>query len=73
MIETINDEFVIENAEMINDNTKTILSVSQTIRSFITQNAVEKILLLKGKKNSPFIRIEIINDQLSNFKLKLIH
>lgn len=73
MIETINDEFVIENAEMINDNTKTILSVSQTIRAFITQIAVEKILLLKGKKNSPFIRIEIINDQLSNFKLKLIH
>ena len=68
MIETINDEFVIESAEMIIGGTKANLSVNLTIKAFIARIAIGKILLLKGKKDDPFIRIEIINDQLATIE-----
>ncbi|MCK5475103.1 MAG: hypothetical protein KAI71_00790 [Candidatus Pacebacteria bacterium] len=62
---TENDEFVIENAEMRKGGMKVKLSVNKTIKAFTRKISKGKVLLLKGTYGSPFIEIEIIEEQLA--------
>ena len=62
---TENDEFVIRNAEMRKGGMKVKLSIDKTIKAFTRKTSKGKILLLKGEYGSPFIEIEIIDEQFA--------